>query len=237
MSSDTLLVIHSYRGAAPALQRHWPYWTALGLDMAIVDPVGDKPYPLPVSNPGSIVGRWEFGQNWHPFKPVKKQRYYLKASLCEKLIQTFGVLRHLPQYRTICIIEYDCLILRPLPKHFGGLLSYKAVGPQPEHGLKAPFGLHCPWWADRETADAIWRVGQSMIAEGDVENGSPDIFLGLLVEKYGIPFSDMGSEYCFSRNTIDVPADVIVAKQKIKDGITFLHGVKHEWQLRRLFAE
>ena len=70
-----------------------------------------------------------------------------------------------------------------------------------------------------------------MIAAGELEQGTPDYWTGLMIDRYQLPWSDFPA---FIRNTLDSPVSIHQARQAIRDGVYLVHGVKTAEQLAAL---
>ncbi len=72
-----------------------------------------------------------------------------------------------------------------------------------------------------------------MIADGDIELGSPDCFLGRMTERFSLPISDCPFPV-YSRNSLDIPWQLEEAAEAVKSGAVMIHGVKTAAQLDSL---
>lgn len=204
----TALVVHSCRSADETFQRHMPFYTKTGFDVYGVGRV-DNPssFPLGVKN----------------FNIGLDQRIH-KDNLVRRFVDTFKFClesRMFALYSDFCVVEYDCLFFKPLPKHPGGLVATLAGYAVP--GALATKFYHCPWWADRAMAEIIVDEGQKLLDQKIYELGSPDFFLGLICDRRAIspitiPF--------YSRNTIEPGWQMAEARQAYLDGVYGMHGVK-----------
>lgn len=202
--SRTLLVIHGYASANDMIERHWPFWRQSGCDI-----LG--------------VGREDSEVRW-PEKiqtvNIGADRYADKDNLCRRLVDTFRYCLTLP-YDDFCILEADAINLGPIGAHTGGLLTNK-VGAGSE-GFKGNQYFHCPWWADRMTAEWIVEFGDVMLRDGDIEQGWPDRFLGWMFEKFNLPWTQVRA---YSENTIEGEASIKRARKAVESGVKFVHGIK-----------
>lgn len=218
--SKTLLLIAAHPGAGPTLSRHWPYLKGAGVDIAGASTENKCslwPEPVHMIDLGHENGRG--GDNL-----VKN---FLRQ------VAAFLTMPQLSHYTDLCIIEYDCLFIKPLPKFEGGFWSHLAGGPYPN--LKANQFYHPPWWMSRDMARIVVKSGEEMIRDGDVEKGFTDFFIGRMQDRYGIPIRHLQGIY--SRNTMENPTDIIQCRDLIREGrILMVHGVKTQDQLNQLLA-
>lgn len=213
------VLIHSYPGANEVVSRHWDYYKVSGGDLFGIGTNDGKcvwPEPVPFIN------------------PVDSGYTDVKCRLPQKLVQSFKWFVYDPifsDYDTCCVIEYDSLFLSRLPDHPGGLVTKLAARCPEKWNVKSPFSLHPPWWADRKTSEQIAEFGKRMIADGECENGGPDIFLGLLVSRFNIKWSDTGNG-SWSCNSLDMrvryPEAIKAARH---NDCWYIHGLKEPEQL------
>lgn len=124
--------------------------------------------------------------------------------------------------------EYDSLILRPIPE-FAGIQVNHAVGKMP--GNRGSGGHHFPWGFDHASAKQVLIYGNRMVAAGDWENGSADMWLYWLLEQYGVPWTQA---HTFSANGFDYQPTVEAAKKAITEGAWCVHPCKtedHLWKI------
>ncbi len=179
--SDTLLVIHSHGKAKRMVWELWPWFIGTGFDILGVH-AEDEPHQWPEGVEGVAIGKGG-RQLPHPY-------------LCHRLVDTFRhlLLQKYDKYKDFLVTEYDTMFLRVPPQHPGGLFSCKAGGPYP--GFKCQQFFHPPWWADRDTAHKIVDTGLKLLADCETEHGSTDMFLGLIVDRAGIKWTDTGTWTC-----------------------------------------
>ncbi len=213
----TVCFIHSYPGAASTLALLWSGFKKLGLPLIGVDCVGDPCiWPEPIET-------IEAGINAY----ATQDAYNLPA----RLILT---LKHFltTDYERCLVVEYDSLILKPMPDYPPGFVAHRAGGKHP--GSEATQFFHTPWIFDRPAAKACARVGMEILSDGTILRGghgvhaSPDMFLGLIMDRCGLPWTESGT---FSRNTVDSPDQAAAAREAIAAGTWFVHGIKTREQL------
>ncbi len=73
------------------------------------------------------------------------------------------------------------------------------------------------------------------MARGGWIHGSPDMFLGLIVDRAQMRWEDIGCG-TFSRNTIHSPEDIALARKAIANGAWFIHGIKSREVLEAILA-
>lgn len=217
---STLLLIHSHPEANACLARNWPYFLRAGCDILGIGRVGGQcrwPAGTPCVDIGeTIATHWKLEPGNLPRRYVDTFRHCLQSP-------------DLNGYTDFFLTDYDTLILKALPAHPGGLVAAKMCGPS--IGFKASCAVCHPWWMDRLTAAAFVKAGDEMIAAGELEQGTPDYWTGLMIDRYRLPWSDFPA---FIRNTLDNPESVAQARQAILAGVWLVHGVKTEDQLNAL---
>jgi len=132
-------------------------------------------------------------------------------------------------YSHLCIIEYDSIFLDRVNFKESGITCRKGGGGMP--GFKAATFYHTPWFMDRETAFEIAVEGRALLLRGEYEGGSPDFFLGLILENLGIIPHESGT---FSVNSLDTTNNMGLAKTALSEGCKFFHGIKSIQQLAEL---
>lgn len=212
----TALVVHSCRAADATFQRHMPFYTKTGFEVFGVGRT-DVPASFP---PG--VRHFDIGldQRQHP------------SNLCRRFVDTFKFCLESEMfalYSDFCLIEYDTLFFKELPRHPGGLIATLSGYSVP--GALATKFYHCPWWPDRKTAEIIVDEGQKLLDQGIFELGSPDFFIGLICDRRAlspitIPF--------YSRNTIEPGWQMEEARQAYLNGVYGAHGIKHANQIEEI---
>ncbi len=79
-------------------------------------------------------------------------------------------------------------------------------------------------------ADLFVQKADELLAKGERTGGTPDFFFGLVWDELGVTVQHL--EGTFSRNTLDIEADRIMARDRIRSGeIFYCHGVKTQAQL------
>lgn len=210
--------IHSYPGAAPVIEMLWSGYKKLGIPLIGVDCEGEPtewPEPIPTIEAGHNAYFNTDAYNL-PSRLVLTLKHFLTTESDRALV-----------------MEYDTLISGTIPNYPAGFVGQMAGGILP--GSKASCFWHTPWIFDREAAATAIRDGMEIMASGIVgryPHGSPDVFLGLITDR-GMKATDSGT---FSRNTIDQPQDIALARKAYSDGCWFIHGVKTRVQLEAITA-
>lgn len=216
--SKTLLIIHSYAGGHAQLNWTWPHYLTSGWDILGVTPTdASHPWPRGVRSV-SLTENGYIGTS---------------TTLVRRLVATFEyVLRpEFDAYSDFCIIEYDGFFLQKPPQHPGGFHTSLAGGCIA--GFQATRFFHTPWWPDRAAARIIVDAGNKLIAAGELERGSPDLFLGLIVDRTGLPWTQT---HTWSVNGGDFTRRRAAAIRPIKDGIWYLHGIRTKSELEWCLA-
>lgn len=211
---NTLLVIQSWGGAYAQVLRQWSHYQLPGWDI-----LGCCPTDSVHSWPPDIRYCEMIGKS-----------AYLTPELVKTWVRTWEVLllrECYKKYDTFCMIEYDSVFLQQPPPHPGGLFSHLAGGQM--EGFKATRFYHTPWFSDRDTAAIIVEEGNRLIAEGEFEHGSPDVFLGLICDRRPeIKITETGTWSC---NGNDFMNRKDAAAEAIKAGSWFLHGIRTKEEL------
>ena len=218
----TVCYIHSYPGAADIIQLLWSGYQKLGMPLIGVD-CEDKPtsWPGPIETIKAGVDiHWMENRKNLPTRLIKTLRHFLTTDY----------------YRCV-VIEYDTLILGPLPDW--PIEPYRMIAKAsggPADGSQASQFFHTPWVFDRSSAGVVIGVGHKLIDEGIADrgvHGSPDVFLGLIVDAANMRWEDSGT---FSVNSLDLPENVIAAQEAYRNGCVFFHGIKDDLQKRAVTA-
>ncbi len=214
-----ILAVHGFPGSSAAAQRHYQFWLRSGWEIIGIG-TEDEPCEWPIGMPSTRIGI-----NSYINGPV----------LPKRMLDTFEFLYtkldRCPEF--VGIIEYDTICLRPIPDLPMGLTTHLAGGNI--EGLKGNQFYHNPWLCDLATAELIVAAGREMLAEGDDNGGSPDLFIGWLTEKYNIPVN-LDPIKCFSQNTIHVDWQVDLAREAVQKGAHFIHGIKDADILKRILS-
>jgi hypothetical protein len=214
-----ILLVHVHPSAEGTTRRHWPYWLRAGYDRIVgITTEGGGCY-------------WPNGDT----VAIGPDRYIDGPHLCNRLIRTFefGVNQGADE---ICVIEHDTVFFKPMPFPFPAGFTMNRTG-----GNIAPWKCkefsHNPWHLDAATARACIEMGDKMIAEGDIEGGNPDLFLGLLTEYvYPLIRVNDGLFKSYTRNALDQPAHLQEARKAYRDGAHVIHGVKHAREIDYILA-
>lgn len=137
------------------------------------------------------------------------------------------------KYNDFCMIEYDSVFLRQPPTHPGGAflhLTGGAIGGK----FKATKFFHNPHWLDRPSSEIVVEEGNKLIAEGEFEQGSPDVFLGLITDRR--PDLKWTESNSFSVNGNDLMNRKEEAAKAIKYNCWFLHGLRTEGELNWILS-
>jgi len=223
----TVLTVDTYAGISDNLPFMWPYYLKAGVDVVGIERT-NKPTRWPTKDiPHFAVGE-DYFTSWankqdHPF-------------LCQRwlgIIELFLTNPFFDKYDDLCMIEWDVMFCKPLPPldPVFGLCMNRMGGCY--QGFKAPCFFHLPWWMDKLRGQMIVTKGNELIAKGDIEHGSVDFFMGLVVAECGLPFYSIPF---FSRNRLDCQEVLDLAKAAIRNGAYGVHGVRDEQSLKFLLA-
>jgi len=215
--SKTLLIIASHAAAREQVFWTWPYYQIPGWDICGVCPTDSNHHW-----PAGIAHIWAVGLSG-----------YSTPNLIKRWVATWEKFLTWPGfdvYSDACFIEYDSFFLAKPPQHNGGLYTNLAGG-----GLggtfKASRFFHTPWWADRGSAAIIVDEGHRLIEAGEFENGSPDVFLGLIADRR--PELNIFQTETWSCNGNDFQNRKEHALRAIdeRSGLWFVHGVRTREEL------
>ncbi len=150
--------------------------------------------------------------------------------LPKRLIDTIQGLLDVP-WRILIVAEYDCLILKRLQvenMNPDAELALYLAGGQTQGSIAQHF-YHVPWVFRRDAAIRFVEAGRRILDKGICSYGSPesspDVFVGLIVERFGFKLqTDLWRQY--SRNSFDRPGHLEEARQAYRDGVDVIHGCK-----------
>lgn len=217
-----LIAIHAHPGIEEHLSRHWPFFKRAEMDILGVGRTGGTiKWPEPVDE--VLIGESDY---------VNAKT----GNLSIRVVETFRHFLNNYDHDTCMVVEYDSVILKKPPEYPGGFATFLAGYCPPEWGVKAKRFVHCPWWADRKTAEKFVEAGDRLIRNGEYENGSPDVFCGRVIDEGKIPLVELP---VFSRNTLDmrVPRLLEECLEAVKDGTWYVHGFRDEQHLRFCLGE
>ena len=228
--SRTLLAIQSYPAAWDRVQMLWATyaitgWPILGFDCE------DGRHPWPAGVPHMAIGQ---ARPW-PMPGVAKQPY--DDNLCRKFIRTMRAVFYDPRFSDVtdmCIVEADGLFLQRPPAHPGGFVAHFCGYCPPEWKSGDGMFCHCPWWMDRETAKVLIRVGDKMIAEKNIGNGSPDVFVGKLIKEAEVKFTASRTWSCNGGGLHNPDSNMAAALKAVKEGVWFVHGLRTKEEMEEL---
>lgn len=210
-----VLAIQTYPGANLAAARHFPFYENAGADRIIGITTEDGGCDWP--------GREDI--------EVGPDCYVSGDHLCRRLLETISACLE-SGADELMVAEYDTLFFRPMPPLFpDGLVMNATGGGGPEFRGLAYY--HGPWCMNAVTAQKVVASGRLMLADGDIEHGWPDRFIGRLAERFEIP-AVQGFFKNYSRNCLDTPEYIAEARAAIAAGAHAVHGVKTVGQLEAL---
>lgn len=204
----SLLVVFAYAGMDEMIERHWPTWEKSGCDILLCFPV-DAPCKR---------GGLAFDTSCHYGAPLMRR--------------TFAAFKHVLQlgYDTYYFIEADSVCIGEAPQRLlYGVQCFAWNNSDPQ--FKAKRYLHWPWGMNRKTLTQLEAVCKYY--PPSAEQGFPDRLLGLICEENEIPTMHR-PDLAYSRNRLDTPEYVAQAREAIKNGAKFIHGVKTQQDLDNL---
>ena len=202
-----VLMLQTYPGANGRILAHFPYYRTSGCEKVV----------------GVVT---EGGGCFWPTKDtvtIGPDRYASGSHLPMRLLKSIEHGLAL-KADTIVVSEWDCLFFKPIPRDLPkGLVMTRTGGNSP--GFEGQSFYHPPWIMDSSTAKEVLAVGYKLVADGRIEQGFPDRFIGLVAEVGGITVhGDIISRY--TQNTIDRPEWVAEARAARRGGCHAVHGVK-----------
>jgi len=221
-NTKTLVAVLAHQEYNDMVARHWPWYRKSGCDILGVGRE-DKPVTWPVS-PGDdgFVGSVGLGESSRAYRDNHLDRL---LRVLELFVET--------EYSDCCIIEADAIFLKPLPAHPGNCIVTTLGGYGGEGGFAPCRFWHTPWWMDKGTAQDVIEYGRRMLKMKIFEGGFVDRWLGLMVELYQLPVTPALS---FSVNTLDSEEYLTAARIAVIRGAYYVHGIKTEYQLKRVTA-
>jgi hypothetical protein len=217
-ANKTLLVCMSYRGGGEQVHWSFPYYQLSGFDI-----LGTCPK--------------DSAHGW-PKGTLTVQNVGLEGWSNEKLVRRYVATLEMltePQYNAytdFCVIEYDSIFLKAPPQHPGWLFTHYAGG-KLNQGEGASRFFHFPHWMDRPALAVIIAHGNKLISDGQFELGSPDVFLGRIVDETGVPWTETDT-FSVNGRMLDIPEYWQAALNAAKAGTWFLHGLKTKAQLKAI---
>lgn len=209
-----LLAVFTCAKCSPALLRHWPYFLNQKADEYCIITTENKPCATP-------KGVFTL--------PVGVDNYINGAHLPRRMVNAISALLKQDWDRLI-LAEYDTIFFKPIPV----MTSYCAAhvaGFYPESTF-----YHNPWMFSREMAEPFVKKGNErlpLIQDGSRE-ASPDVFFGVVTKEACIWVDSPWKE--FSRNTLENPGDLDLARACYRDGYHVIHGVKTKEELEYILG-
>jgi hypothetical protein len=152
-----------------------------------------------------------------------------------RLIDTFDCfLQFFDDHDFVCIIEYDSIFLKPIPALSANKLTSPNTECDPAWGAAARRFYTSPWIADKAVASKIVATGRRLISEKRFDNGSPDVFLGLVLDHVEIEIEQ--APWAVSVNGIDGMNRLDELVQAARSGIAFIHGIQTETAFKHIMA-
>lgn len=226
--SQVLGVVLAHGDAAPSVRRHLPLWQKVCGEILVVVPE-DQCFDL-----GDGVPVVETVPNGGKYSTETNRR----AANALRIAQ--GAAKEIP---LVMLLEWDSLVWGPIPLHavpeWGSMAATKfpAEPRSPIHPrtFAGSFYLHFPHLYTRLALDLVLGTIDQNIPL-DAEHGYTDRFLGLAVEKAGVPVLDWRAKgLSFSWENISAhPERVAACRQAVQRGALFSHGIKDEASLRQI---
>lgn len=203
-----LLTIFCWKGDDERIDRHWGSWEKTGCDIILSFPV-DAP-----CRRGGLA--FELSQHHG-------------ANIMRRIFDTFNRVR-LIGYDTYWFGEADMIGIRSAPIEISdGLHGFLWDNKDPQ--FKAKQYIHYAQGMNRKTLSDVCVACHSVAP--DSEQGFQDRFLGMVCENNNIPLIHR-ADITYSRNALDRNEYFEQAQTAIDSGVSFVHGIKEQWQLDRL---
>lgn len=227
LQNKTLLAVISSASANDALRRHWPYFKLAGVDML---------------GAGTSDGKTEFPDNIPALHTGQMgvKKVLTGTAIYGLLMQEVDLLKHFlsTDYQSLCVVEWDNLMVRPLPPHPGELYLVNMVPNfHPKHVFSTNVYFSTPRWADRWTARQLFNTAKDMIVNGDVEHWSSDRFFAAVAYRAKVRFQHLPSYTqlpLMPDGEDENDAFIRDARAAIEMGAYSIHGVKTSDQLKRI---
>lgn len=207
---NVLLGVFTYQKGSDTLARHWPYFERQKADQICCITTTNTHCVLPdVVIPSISVGVDEYLNGPH---------------LPMRLVNTIKGLMDL-EWDILILCEYDTVIFHRLPvEQMSQPVAAHLAGHLPEYHF-----YHNPWCFTRSAAEAFAQEGLKVVQEGiccyGSKESSPDVFFGLVCKRLNMTIQhDLWRE--FSRNRMDNPGDLDLARACYRDGFSVIHGIK-----------
>lgn len=207
---STLLIIQSHEAHKPLVDMCWSQHALHGWPIFGVTPENSGHSWLPDIFHCAMIGSGG----------------YMQPEVIKRWVRTWEIFLNeekFSQFDSACMVESDSLFLRKPEPHPGGLFTRLAGGPVGGASKSTRF-FHCPWWADRVTAQIIVEEGRKLMAEGEWELCSPDLFLGLITDRR--PEIKVTEANTWSCNGGDFHNRADQAGKAVMDGCFFVHGIR-----------
>lgn len=223
----TLLAIHSYFEAAQTVKDFWPWYKIPGWDIVGIDnegPAHDWPENVPHVAMG-VRGAW-------------KKMPHSSNNQNNRFLDTFDFFLHHPlcqPYDNFCLVQEDGIFLRKPDPYPGGFHTHRAGGWQP--GAKAKQFFHSPWWIDRNICEIFIREGCKLLRAGENELNSPDLLMGLIVDRTGLKWTEHGS-VSINHDELQSRKQEVLPALKQRPCPWYFHGIstpaERDWVLEQV---
>lgn len=221
-----VLCIHSFPSGNAALERHWPYFMHAGADLVV--------------GVATIEGACHFPMGADEVVKIGCNSYINGPHLPRRLIDTLSYVLENIECNFIMVAEYDTVFFHPIElenmeKELAGHLAGGKTWDS-----KANAFYHNPWLFSRKAAEQFAVKGLEAICEGvcgqlspvayGTPEASPDVFFGYVAEQLGLEVqTDLWTE--FSRNDLYERSNLELARERYKEGIDVIHGIKTQQEL------
>ncbi len=204
-------VVFSYAGGQKVVERHLPIWRAQSDEVMVVFP-GDSPNVLPGVRTFATGRSNKYGEEC-----LKRQLAGMRKA--RELAADYYV-----------FLEYDAFLLRR-PEARVGLQANVFKNRQP--GMLGTHFTHFPWIFD---AGSLRTLAEGATLE-PFQRGFVDRWLWCQVERLGIPVHNLRAlREGFSRNTIRLPKEKLVALRHAGRGAYAFHGIKEPRLLKKILT-
>lgn len=223
---NPVLAIDTYAKISPFLVEMWPHY-----EKACLPIVGIERTNAPTTWPKDVL-RISVGEDSFTSWAEHRSPTLLPKRCLDALEALLG---HpaLANHDSFLMAEWDTVFLHPFDLA-GDSDVYAIYTGKTYPGFKATKFFHMPWLFTRRIAPSILTEGRKMIEEGDTELGSPDFFLGRLLDRTGIPWQNIPS---YTANKITCDYYLEPARQAKRAGVFCIHGIQDSENLRKLMDD
>ena len=211
----TLVVIFTRSAMNETVKQLPPWYEKSGCEIyGITSTDADCYWP---AEGGQFIGCCRIGEEKAPIsgKYINRFMQTLEMVMADARFENYGA---------FCFVEADCIFLKPIPEPRLDMFQTKLTGVR-DGQFRGAFYYHSPWFVDRIMAFKVLQYGRRMLTADLIEFGMLDRWLGLMFDLYAIPVTDTGAA-THTACTIVSPEQIKETRQRIADGVWYVHGIK-----------